>query len=162
MRIYGAKVIDELLAMETDACIPWPGAPKSNGYGQIQINRKKRGAHQYVFEKVKGPIPAGSVVRHTCDHPICVNPRHLILGTYAQNSQDSVERQRHGNVVKTHCPKGHPYDSENTYVTPSTGGRKCRACRAAYMHVWQKKNPDKVRAYGQRHYQRKKSRTPDL
>ena len=29
---------------------------------------------------------------------------------------------------KTHCPKGHPYTPENTYVAPN-GWRKCRICR---------------------------------
>lgn len=28
---------------------------------------------------------------------------------------------------KTHCPRGHPYDEENTYLTPD-GNRKCRKC----------------------------------
>jgi len=31
---------------------------------------------------------------------------------------------------RTHCPKGHPYSSENTYVNPR-GSRECRMCRAA-------------------------------
>lgn len=29
---------------------------------------------------------------------------------------------------KTHCPSGHPYSPENTYVSPA-GGRQCRECR---------------------------------
>lgn len=32
------------------------------------------------------------------------------------------------NKDKTHCPKGHPYSAENTYIT-SEGGRKCRTCK---------------------------------
>lgn len=32
------------------------------------------------------------------------------------------------NKDKTHCPKGHPYSPENTYIT-TEGGRKCRACK---------------------------------
>ena len=31
-------------------------------------------------------------------------------------------------TLKTHCPQGHPYDAENTYVSPK-GNRGCKACR---------------------------------
>lgn len=34
---------------------------------------------------------------------------------------------RNGNEMKTHCPKGHPYDVENTYIQPG-GGRACKQC----------------------------------
>lgn len=42
------------------------------------------------------------------------------------------------NKSKTHCPRGHPYDAVNTYLTPRTGLRHCRECkraasRAAYI-----------------------------
>lgn len=29
--------------------------------------------------------------------------------------------------MKTHCPQGHPYDNENTYISPK-GDRRCRTC----------------------------------
>lgn len=29
---------------------------------------------------------------------------------------------------RTHCPEGHEYTPENTYVKPSTGHRECRTC----------------------------------
>jgi hypothetical protein len=31
---------------------------------------------------------------------------------------------------KTHCPHGHAYTPENTYINARTGARHCRACRA--------------------------------
>jgi hypothetical protein len=31
------------------------------------------------------------------------------------------------NAAKTHCPQGHPYSTENTYVSPQ-GKRFCRTC----------------------------------
>jgi hypothetical protein len=33
-------------------------------------------------------------------------------------------------TVKTHCPRGHPYDAENTYTKPN-GWRRCRKCARA-------------------------------
>lgn len=46
-------------------------------------------------------------------------------------------------ALKTHCPKGHPYDAENTKicrrVSPRTGKpynyRICLACYRAYHHI---------------------------
>ena len=35
------------------------------------------------------------VVRHTCDEPACVNPKHLIKGTQKENVRDAIERNRH-------------------------------------------------------------------
>jgi len=32
-------------------------------------------------------------------------------------------------TAKTHCPRGHPYDEQNTIVYPSDGRRRCRTCR---------------------------------
>jgi hypothetical protein len=37
--------------------------------------------------------------------------------------------------AKTHCPRGHAYDKENTRIN-RTGSRSCRACHRAYMRVW--------------------------
>jgi len=47
------------------------------------------------------------------------------------------------NSVKTHCPKGHPYDGENLYVSPR-GYRNCRACAREQRVQWE------IRAYGKR------------
>jgi len=35
-------------------------------------------------------VPAGQLLRHTCDNPICVRPDHLILGTKADNWHDCI------------------------------------------------------------------------
>lgn len=44
------------------------------------------------------------------------------------------------NAAKTHCPQGHPYSTENTYVSPQ-GKRFCRTChrRHALAH-WHAKH----------------------
>ena len=42
-------------------------------------------------------------------------------------------------TLKTHCPQGHPYTSENTYIHPKRGVRECLTCRKAtsqYRYVY--------------------------
>lgn len=34
------------------------------------------------------------IIRHTCDNRLCVNPDHLITGTFKDNAMDAVERGR--------------------------------------------------------------------
>lgn len=41
----------------------------------------------------------GLCVRHTCDNPRCIEPTHLVVGSWAQNNQDRAERGRSAKVV---------------------------------------------------------------
>lgn len=40
---------------------------------------------------------------------------------------------------KTHCPKDHPYDEENTYINPKNGGRMCRICRREAVQAFKER-----------------------
>lgn len=83
-----------------NGCLVWFGDTDSNGYGRLRhAGRKVYGAHKLMFELRNGPIPAGLVVRHTCDNPPCINPDHLILGTQKQNVADKYERGRSNHVT---------------------------------------------------------------
>jgi len=73
-------------------CWLWLAAVHTAGYGKIA---SKMYAHRWSYEHFNGPIGDGRVVRHKCDTPACVNPRHLAIGTQKDNSQDSVARGRH-------------------------------------------------------------------
>lgn len=68
-------------------------------------------------------------VCHKCHTKSCVNPSHLYLGTPQQNSNDEKAR---GNLYwrkKTHCPRGHEYNTKNTYTRTDKHGHTRRACR---------------------------------
>jgi hypothetical protein len=106
---------------KTGDCWMWTACRDRQGYGQIDAQR----AHRVAYADRHGPIPAGMYVLHSCDNPPCVNPAHLRLGTHEENMREMVERARHSYLRRTHCPHGHEYTPENTYIHK---GRHCRAC----------------------------------
>lgn len=78
-------------------CRLWQGDTCS-GYGRIWDKDRQRNVSitRWVWVKAYGPIPAGLVIRHKCDQPLCYRLDHLELGTMADNSADMMERGRNG------------------------------------------------------------------
>jgi hypothetical protein len=73
-------------------CWEWT-ASTTKGYGTIKIRGAKKSAHRISYELYVGPI--GSLqVCHKCDNPICVNPKHLFLGTQKDNIHDMIAKGR--------------------------------------------------------------------
>lgn len=120
-------------------CWLWTTRCSDDGYGQFSINRQQRFAHRIAYELLVGPIPEGLRIDHVkangCTSKLCVKaladergPAHLEAVTQRENVRrgDGVTGR---NARKTHCPKGHPYDEENTYWRPDGSGRECMTCR---------------------------------
>lgn len=76
-------------------CMIWLGYVNKKGYGRIGIDNKVQLTHRVAYELVNGAIPKGLAVCHRCDVPSCINPNHLFLGTFYENSMDMVKKGRH-------------------------------------------------------------------
>lgn len=74
-----------------DECWEWKGCKYTRGYGMYPHNSY---AHRYMWVITYGDIPDGLIVRHSCDNPSCVNPKHLLIGTHKDNTRDMIERGR--------------------------------------------------------------------
>lgn len=87
-----------------DECWPWTAHTNNQGYGMIGVETRgvfhKALSHRIAWEMQNGPIPEGLKVLHRCDTPLCVNPRHLFLGTMKQNTEDMVAKGRSARGVK--------------------------------------------------------------
>lgn len=77
-----------------DTCWNYEGVIDSYGYGRIYYADKGYRANRLSYIIFNGLIKHDQIIRHTCDNPKCVNPRHLIVGTMYDNSIDSVKRNR--------------------------------------------------------------------
>ncbi len=124
--------------METE-CINWFGRVEG-GYGRLG---KRKLAHRAAWEDANQacllPFPK-AIVRHLCNNPLCVNPKHLAAGSAKENAADRTAAGRTDTVsgmrvrmanaaAKTTCKLGHPLNTS----------RVCRTCKNEYQRAYRAK-----------------------
>lgn len=130
----------DALAARTErrgGCIVWTGALNTGGYGIIRVNGETRMAHRIAWQEVRGAIPPGLFLDHTCWNRACVNVEHLRIVTRQQNNSylsgsqggrdlpRNVSRYRGGYVVRVR-KNGH----QNYFGTYSSLAEATRVAEA--------------------------------
>lgn len=78
-----------------DECWGWNAQKRWDGYGRFVTKYRPQWAHRFSWELHNGrKIVKGEHVLHSCDNPACTNPKHLRLGTHAENMAEMKAKGR--------------------------------------------------------------------
>ena len=128
-------------------CYRWLGGKTSDGYGRLCVDGKG-----YTITRLVAYFYLGldlddrwSTVNHKqfCPNTDCWNIGHIYVGTLKDNMRDVVESGHSKNANKTHCPQGHEYTPENTYVEHDYKGRIGRHCKICMRERYEKWNAER-------------------
>lgn len=138
----------------------------SNGRYFVELNgdgkHRQRFVHRLVLEAFIGPCPEGMESCHWNDDPSDNRLSNLRWGTHSDNMNDRVRNGNDPNASRIYCIHGHPFNQENTYITPE-GKRQCKTCQkeCKNRHIeenrrrsreYHREHAEEMRAYNRRYY----------
>jgi len=77
-----------------NGCWRWMACTFNTGYGRAYWNGPDKLAHRVIYTILVGEIQNKLFCCHHCDHPHCVNPDHIFLGTQRENVHDMIQKGR--------------------------------------------------------------------
>jgi hypothetical protein len=97
-RITKETLLDRAIPEPNSGCWLWEGYAKkvTETYLQprVMYKNKAMSVSRLLWILFNGEIPKGKSVCHTCDVSLCINPKHLYLGTHTENMLDLAKRGR--------------------------------------------------------------------
>ena len=86
---------------KTKKCWIWNSSKFTDGYGRFKIKiggvYYSRRSHRLSYAWSVGldnDRLVNGIVIHSCDNPLCVNPKHLSIGTVQDNIDDCIRKGR--------------------------------------------------------------------
>jgi hypothetical protein len=128
-RLILERILSRCEPLPQTGCLIWTGWVNPKGYGETYYKRRYHHVHRLVWILTNGPIAPGLLACHACDVRPCANIDHIWLGTPAENSLDMVLKGRCHEWTRKECPKGHPYNEQNTFYLKAKSGRLARNCK---------------------------------
>jgi len=142
---YKLKSSDERFwkyVKKSNSCWEWTGTKFTQGYGSFHIRLsewkyKREKAHRYSYKLHFGSLPKNLDVCHKCDNRICVNPKHLFLGTKLENTMDMVSknRQAKGSKLNTNLNESNVLNIRKEYISGITMKELSKKYKSGYTTI---------------------------
>lgn len=139
-----ARLFRRSVVNEETGCIEWIGAASAGGYGRIQVAGKSEFTHRVSYALFVGELKDNMHIDHLCRNRICFRPDHLEQVTPGVNAMRGLAGKVRGaqQRAKTHCPRNHPYDKENT-IWDKRGYRLCMICHKVQQSEYRKRRKER-------------------